>query len=209
MTPLDRLRLAERGIVVTAHPDDETLWFAGMMLRHRRHVLPWRVLCCSIPIRDPIRAFKFYDACRVLGAIGEVMPFQEGGKNAPLAHLDLLPDLSDFDVIVTHGAAGEYGHGHHKQVGDLIAARYGAKVLRSGYRLGNDCSSRPASAGDYVLELTPAEYSRKLQALDCYDHLMSWGGEEIKTSQALLLEYGTPGQHFGFNLGREPYDLTA
>jgi hypothetical protein len=95
-----------RRILVTAHPDDESLWFAGLLLRYPG---PWTVVCCSIPQKDPIRAYTFYDACAWLGARGRVLPWVEN-KDQPLAlcALETL-DLEGYDLVVTHGRNGEYG----------------------------------------------------------------------------------------------------
>lgn len=192
-------RLADprtRAIVVGAHPDDESLWFGGLIARFSS--CRWTILCCSIPPRDPIRAFKFFGACESLGAQGWLLPFQELGKDAPLGHLEELPDLSKFDLIATHGAAGEYGHGHHKQISAAIAERYPERTLFSGYRAGGE--------GAEILRLDRDEYGRKLEALKNYDHAMRFRGQSMPIWQALLLEYGTPGRDFGFDLARETYD---
>jgi LmbE family N-acetylglucosaminyl deacetylase len=185
-----------RKALVVAHPDDESLFFAGIVLRYPGD---WTILCCSTPQRDPIRAWKFYSACEILGARGKVMPHTET-RNQPLAHLEKL-DLSEFDLIVTHGKAGEYGHPHHCQVHTAIRNnRDGADVLVSAYGRKGDAP--------HVLEidLTPIEWGFKLDALKCYDHPINWGGKLRPTWDALIEEYGTPGRHFGFNLKRECYD---
>jgi hypothetical protein len=160
MTPLAALAdPRSRRIAVWAHPDDETLWAGGLLLRHPGD---WTVLCCSIPYRDPIRAFRFFDACEALGARGRLLPFCEE-RNAPLDHLEEhLPELSTYGLIVTHGPSGEYGHPAHRQVHAMLAPRYPGRLLCSAYGAPDDAT--------LVVALSSAESGRKETALDCYRH---------------------------------------
>lgn len=186
-------------VLVLAHPDDEALWCGGLVTSWATNSVHFSAVCCSIPIRDPERAGKFFDWCDFTNVTGRLLPFQEGGVKVPLAHLHHLPDLSAYDVIVTHGATGEYGHPHHKQVHALIAERYPEKTVTIGYRIGGQ--------GKYVLELTEFDLELKLEALKRYDHEMTFRGVKMPTWQALLKEYGTPGRDFAFDLARESYDV--
>lgn len=179
-----------RGVVVVAHPDDESLWFAGLMIAWP---LQWTVIACSIPESDPIRAWKFYDACEILGATGKVLPLQESGVYMPLRKsvMEFLPDLSDFDVIVTHGTAGEYGHRHHIELGDKIAAKYPSKTARGCYSLAE---------GELVVQLDGEQFARKQKAIDAYDHMAPADGGLTK-GEALIRRYSAK-----FDLRRETYD---
>lgn len=166
-----------RGAIVVAHPDDESLFFAGVPIRFPGD---WTIICCSIPRRDPIRQWQFFDACGVLGARGRVFPVQEpescDGQMTSLSEID----LSGFDVIVTHNAAGEYGHAHHRQVHNHVAAHYGNRAFYSGYGSGISPS--------VSIALTDAEFARKLAALQCYRHTTPIDGKP--KWQALLDRYG-------------------
>jgi LmbE family N-acetylglucosaminyl deacetylase len=177
-------------VLVTAHPDDECLWFGGLVLRYPGD---WTIICCSVPTRDPIRAYKFFDACDDLGAKGRLLPFQET-LGRPLKSLESIA-LESYDVIVTHGPKGEYGHPHHRQAHSFVRGRVNGPILCSAY---NDLSDCP-------IELTAVEWSCKLAALKSYDHDMLWGGKWRPTWDALIAEYGTPGQHHGFDLKCERY----
>jgi LmbE family N-acetylglucosaminyl deacetylase len=177
---------ARRALVV-AHPDDEAMWFAGALIRHPGD---WTIICCSIPLRDPGRAYKFFGACRVLGANGRLVPFPESAPSLPLNNLDLL-DLSEYDDILTHNWEGEYGHQHHKAVHQHIVSRWPGRLLVSGYGLPGE--------PDYFIALGDEEYERKLTAIRCYDHV-SPSDNGVPKSEALLARYGAQ-----FNLKIEPY----
>jgi hypothetical protein len=133
----------------------------------------WTVICCSIPRRDPVRAWKFFDACEVLGAKARLLPFIESEPTESLKGLDAI-DLSPFDFILTHNHAGEYGHLHHRQVAAMIQ-----KAMRFG-----------EGVDGAVFDLTPEESAKKLKALRCYDHVLPYGGRNIPKWEALIERYG-------------------
>lgn len=163
------------GAVVVAHPDDECLFAAGLLIRYPER---WTVFCCTIPRTDPIRALKFFDACEVLGARGVLFPFTEAEPRARLEHLDRL-DLDGFDLVVTHNADGEYGHLHHRQIHSHIMERWPEKTACFGWKLGGH--------GRDVLHLRAGEQEQKLAALKCYDHTSPFDGKP--KWQALLDRY--------------------
>jgi hypothetical protein len=156
--------------MIVAHPDDETLWGGGYILRHPGD---WLVQCCSVPVADPVRAERFHTACARLGARGRVLQNRDQYE-VQLADLTAL-DL-DFDLIVTHGPAGEYGHPHHVQVSAHVRAWATGRVVTFG--------------GPNVLELTTAERAAKLHALKAYDHVRPYEGVPMAKWEALLVRYG-------------------
>lgn len=164
-----------------AHPDDETLWGAGIILRYPKD---WTVICATIPFHDPVRAEKFCDACKVLGARPIVQLHPERIDHVP------IPDLDEFDLIVTHNSAGEYGHKHHKELHEAVKARWQDKMLCFGYG-GNP---------RMTLALSDNESAKKLEALQCYDHRSPTDRGKMKWEA--LLEIFSP----RFDLWREPYE---
>jgi len=164
-----------------AHPDDETLWGAGIILRYP---MDWTVICGTIPYHDPVRAEKFRDACDVLGACGLVQNHSERGGLIP------IPDLDEFDLIVTHNAAGEYGHVQHKELHNAVKERWPDKMRCVGY------GGKPIQ----TLALSDNEAAKKLEALQCYDHRSPTDHGKMKW-EALLATFSPR-----YNLWREPYE---
>lgn len=175
-----------RRALVVAHPDDESIWFGGLLAAEPGN---WTVICCSIPRTDPVRAWKFFGACEVLGAKARLLPFVEAGPKDPLQNLDLI-NLSGFDEIVTHNVVGEYGHQHHVQINRLLTARYPDKVVTGGYG---------KAAGSKRMALNEHQLGIKMAALRCYDHVSPSDGKP--KWRALIDRYGAE-----FDLGVETYD---
>jgi LmbE family N-acetylglucosaminyl deacetylase len=172
----------EHGVVVVAHPDDESLWFGGLLLTAPPQ---WTVVCCTVPRRDPVRADKFTEACRLLGvAKSFVLPFSE----VEPIRFDQL-NIGGFDIIVTHGRAGEYGHRQHQELHQFIAGTWPHKTICSAY------GDKPT----FTLELSDSQYERKLAALRAYDHCSPTDYGKPKW-RALLDVYDGK-----FDLRREPY----
>lgn len=175
-------------VIVTAHPDDEVLWCGGLPIRYPGD---WTIICCSIPRRDPVRAWKFYDACEVLGAKAKIIPVieSEPDKGLDLAFLN----LSFYDHIFTHNKFGEYGHFHHRWVHNFITAQYpDKKITTFGYRKNG--------IGEFPLVLTDEEFERKMKALQCYNHILPYRAEPMPKWRALLINYPE------FNFKEESYD---
>ncbi len=177
---MDNLIAAKRPVVVVAHPDDESLFGAGIILRYPND---WTVICCTIPFHDPIRAEKFHDACRVLGARGIVRQHPERVDHVP------IPDLNEYDLIVTHNSVGEYGHKHHRELHDAIKPRWPDKTICFGYGV------KP----DLTIVLSGAEVAKKLEALKKYDHRSRTDKGKMKW-EALLETFSKR-----FDLWSEPY----
>lgn len=169
-----------KSVVAVAHPDDDALWFGGLVLNDPGD---WTIICYSIPQADPIRAYKFFDACQVLGAVGRILPFAEPAASEPLeADRMALVDLSGYDRIVTHGAEGGYGHNHHASLSAFIHNLYPDKLIWS------DC---PQGKSDYRLrlELSQRVLARKLAAVRCYDHVLPYEGVPMTKAAALEKRY--------------------
>jgi len=131
MTEL-RLDDNKRGLIVVAHPDDETIWMGGTILTHPR--VKWTIFSlCRASDRD--RAPKFKRVCARYQARGIITDMDDEGRwnektSAPVVAGMLKEKLAGhrFDYIFTHGINGEYGHplhiGVHTGVASLLKRRF-------------------------------------------------------------------------------------
>jgi len=110
--------------VIVAHPDDETLWAGGTILRHPN----WKCfVVCICRGSDEDRSAKFHEALKVLGAEGIMGDLDDGPDQIPLdpelvekTILELLPPIS-YDLIITHNITGEYTkHLRHEEVNKAV-----------------------------------------------------------------------------------------
>lgn len=106
-------------LLVVAHPDDETIFFGGLLQVYRRR--PWKVVCVTDGNADgqgARRKSDFMTACSQLKVKDcEMWGFSDQfEKRIDLATLQSqLSPLQPAEVF-THGILGEYGHPHHQDV---------------------------------------------------------------------------------------------
>ena len=171
----------KRAAVVVAHPDDEVLWFGGLLTACSNI----DVICCSIPETEPERAIKFQDVCNHLGCTYKLLPFVEvrGGHLKGLGYLT----LDRYDIIYTHNHIGEYGHKHHIDVHEAVKRKFDGPIYVSGYGLPND-----------GIENIDFNFAEKKSIIKLYNHMSHLLG--VPKWMELLKRWG--GQ---FNLEVEGY----
>ena len=161
-----------RAVIIVAHPDDEVIWSGGLILRHPQW--EWTVLSlCRADDAD--RRPKFERVCSVLGATGIVSDLDD---SATLKAIDpeveiggrVLAHLGgrDWDLCLTHGPNGEYGHERHKQVHRVVKMLVEREQLRCRrlWTFAYDYSAEagaclPADWADRTLALSPQELGEK------------------------------------------------
>ena len=179
-------------LVVVAHPDDETIWMGGLILRHPGW--SWRVLALT-RAGDTDRVSRFRRAGRELGAEVSVSDLDDGTVLKPLSRdlreirdrigvmlegaPDARPGVCDtqsaacgFDLIFTHGVRGEYTrHRRHEQVHRAVknmwaSGQLAGELVFFAYEDGGG-AYRPRAAGDARIRvsLTTEEYARKMHII--------------------------------------------
>lgn len=147
-------------LLVVAHPDDETIFFGGLIQTYRRR--PWKIICVTDGNADgegPKRHLDFLNACKKLGAAQ--------------AEMWEFPDLYDTRVnvdklierlkrenaaeVFTHGILGEYGHPHHQDV--CLAVHRAFADKHTVWSVAYNCYA------DKVIKIPRKAYERKCEVL--------------------------------------------
>ncbi|NTW22934.1 PIG-L family deacetylase [Candidatus Falkowbacteria bacterium] len=169
-----KFKAKERAVVIVAHPDDETIWMGGFILKHPE--LDWTIMALC-RASDADRAPKFKRVCERLGATAIIEDMDDEGNldyEQTVAEAERIVTKYFFnlpiDYLFTHGANGEYGHESH------IATNEAVKHLLSGGQIKAKrafCFSyvkksqklyaelRPAAAADLTLALSKREFEDK------------------------------------------------
>lgn len=107
-------------LLVVAHPDDETIFFGGLLQKEKS--LPWKVICVTdgnADSRGKERAEEFLKATKLFGVKDtEHWNYPDlFTSRLPLKEItERLSTLPKPKEVYTHGPIGEYGHPHHQDV---------------------------------------------------------------------------------------------
>jgi LmbE family N-acetylglucosaminyl deacetylase len=109
-------------LAIVAHPDDETIWMGGTILKNRNW--DWTIisLCRA---EDSDRKPKFGRACKIYRAFGLIKNLDDKILQ-PVAVPKIISLIKKslaqkkYDVIFTHGENGEYGHIRHVEVHNAV-----------------------------------------------------------------------------------------
>ncbi|MCB0407704.1 MAG: PIG-L family deacetylase [Bdellovibrionales bacterium] len=147
-------------LIVTAHPDDETIFFTGLILS--RPTTRWTIICVTNGNADGSgkkRLEDFKNACQQLGVenfqcLNHPDIFEKRINTNQL--IESLKTL-EFDEVFTHGPIGEYGHPHHQ---DVSYACHTAFLKKSSvYSISyNSCP-------DFTVSLSPEHWNIKAKIL--------------------------------------------
>lgn len=148
-------------LIVVAHPDDETLFFGGLLQHQRQR--PWEVICVTDGNADGLgakRKRQFVKACKTLG-VQQCHWWGFPDKYKRRLDIDLLTDrlqaLPRPRRIFTHNILGEYGHPHHQDVS--MATHLAFFSSRTVY------STAYNAYPSMTVKMTPKEYRVKTDIL--------------------------------------------
>jgi LmbE family N-acetylglucosaminyl deacetylase len=155
-------------LCIVAHPDDETIWMGGTILKNQDW--NWTILSlCRKDDKD--RAPKFKEVCKLYNA----KPIIENLDDKTEGHvkqnhvtdkiLSALPK-KNYDYIFTHGENGEYGHARHIDVHKTIKKLIKTKQLSCdklfffSIKNNNGKISLPKT-GELINKLSKSEFIQK------------------------------------------------
>lgn len=150
-------------LVVVAHPDDETLFFSGLIQSHA-HRDQWEVVCVTDGNADgkgTQRHRQFKRACSELQVQKAHWWRYPDRYETRLPVTTLVAQLQNWtplpQKIFTHNILGEYGHPHHQDVSWAVHQAFSKKipVYSTAYN----------AFPDLHIRLSAADFQRKVKIL--------------------------------------------
>lgn len=113
-----------QNIMIVAHPDDETIWGGGHLLKDKYLVI------CLTNGNNKTREKEFNEVMNKTHNQGIILDYPDKTNNKrddwKTSYKNIINDLKyllskkQFKTIVTHNPKGEYGHQHHKMTSAIV-----------------------------------------------------------------------------------------
>ncbi len=111
-------------LMIVAHPDDEMLWGGAHLLDGGYYVV------CLTRGYDKVRKAEFEEMLELTGNNGIILSYPDKVftrrddwymvMDKIKKDLDQIIEAKDWELIVTHNEAGEYGHKQHKKTNKIV-----------------------------------------------------------------------------------------
>ncbi|MFB3852060.1 MAG: PIG-L family deacetylase [Acidobacteriota bacterium] len=159
-------------LVAVAHPDDETLWCGGVLLKNSG----WEKTIFSFTRKsDKDRNPKFFKVCDYYGAQGFMDDLDDSPEQSPLSYEQYESAVKknladkDYDIIITHHPFGEYTrHLRHEEVSLAISIMVAKGILNAGemwfFNYSDNCRKefpKARSDSDFLVELDKETKEKK------------------------------------------------
>ncbi len=168
-----------KALIIVAHPDDETIWMGGTILRNSKW--DWTILSLCRE-NDPDRRPKFERVCEIYNAKSIISNLDDEILQ-PLKIGNIIKKIKktllslDYDYVFTHGLNGEYGHIRHKEIHKAVKKMIKDGILKCrklfffSYRLPNKKTLNkkiplPSINNDFSIKLKDLELSKKKEIIN-------------------------------------------
>jgi hypothetical protein len=147
-------------LLVIAHPDDETLFFGGLLLRHQNQFKVILVTDANADQRKNERMLEFQKALELLGVKHYAMLdfpdiYSQRIDLDALEKILVAENANNYEQVFTHNIIGEYGHPHHQDISYVVHKVFKTNVYSTAYN----------SYPDLTINLTGPEFNIKSQIL--------------------------------------------
>ncbi|MCR5149576.1 MAG: PIG-L family deacetylase [Eubacterium sp.] len=123
-----------RKLMIVAHPDDDTIWGGAHLMSGDYFIV------CITNGRNKTRKAEFLKMLSQSGNSGYILEYPDkvAGmrdnwkeiRDQLQSDLEKIMECKDWELIVTHNTAGEYGHQHHKYTHKIVTEIYDRNSLK-------------------------------------------------------------------------------